>query len=113
MTTVAAALAAQPDLFRRAAERDFWVFHADNPQVYRLFCKFADDVVRSGRSRYSARTILHRIRWYTTVETDDPTASVKINDHWSPFYARLYEKDHPNAGELFEKRRSIADEAAA
>jgi hypothetical protein len=86
---------------------DFERFHAENPHVYRLFEQFAIQAA-GRRPRFSARTILHRIRWYTSVETDDPTG-LKINDHWSPFYARLFEAAHPHHAGFFEKRTAAAD----
>ena len=82
-------------------------FHRLNPHVYGLFVRFANQA-KSRRPRFSARTILHRIRWETMVETDDP-AGFKINDHWSPFYVRMIEKDHPEFAGFFEKRGAAAD----
>ena len=55
--------------------------------MFRLFHRFAYEAFNSGRSRFSARMIGERIRWYTTVETTD--AEYKINDHHWPYYARL------------------------
>lgn len=81
---------------------EFVVFHAENPQVYALFKKFAFQAINAGRTRFSARMILERIRWYSQVETTDP--KFKLNDHHTPYYARLFMRDHPEHGELFELR---------
>ena len=62
-------------------------FHAENPNVWTLFKRFAYEALHSGRPRFSARMIGERIRWYTAVETNDPV--YKINDHHWPYYARL------------------------
>jgi hypothetical protein len=93
----------------KSSRERFERFHAENPHVYQLFKRFAFEAVRAHRGRFSARTILHRIRWYTRVETDDPEG-FKINDHWSPYYSRLFVTDHPEHEDFFETRRAIADE---
>ena len=85
----------------------FEKFHAENPVVYRLFCRFADELLARGRTRYSADAICHRIRWHVAVETTD--MDFKINDHYTAFYARLWMKDHPEFGEFFETRRQRSE----
>ncbi len=92
------------------AQRDFEAFHAENPDVYQLFERFTFEAIQAGRKRFSARTVLHRIRWYTSVETRDPQG-FKINDHWSPFYARMFHERYPAYAGFFELRESVADEA--
>ncbi len=90
------------------ARAKFWVFHKNNPHVYDLFCRFALVAARRGRTRFSARTVLHRIRWYTQIETEDP-GGFKVNNNWSPFYARLFVHDFPEYATLFETRTAHAD----
>lgn len=86
-------------------------FHEDNPHVYRLFCRFALEAA-ARRRRFSARTVLHRLRWYTAIETDDP-AGFKVNNNWSPFYARLFARDYPQHAGLFARRAAVADKGGA
>lgn len=77
-------------------------FHRENPQVWELFRGFAVEA-RAARERFSARMIVHRIRWYTAVETTDE--DYKINDHVSPYYARLLAWTEPEMfGSFFELR---------
>jgi len=87
----------------------FRAFHAENPHIYKLFKKWAFDAMAAGHLRYSAREILGAIRWHTTVVTIDP-AGFKINNLWSPYYARLFDEEFPVHVTFFEKRRSQADE---
>jgi hypothetical protein len=102
----------QPDLFgtpekpASQLEADFWKFHAENPHVYRLFCKFAARVLARGYSAHSARDIIHRIRWETSIETGDD--EFKINDHHSPYYGRLWMRDHPQHDGFFRTRTVAA-----
>ena len=93
----------QPD----EARAKFESFHADNPHVYTLFCRFTLQAIAAGRGRYSARMIIERIRWHTTIETS--SHDYKINGNHVPFYARLFERDHPAHRGLFERRRAVAD----
>lgn len=86
---------------------EFKKFHASNPHVYVLFKKFALEACER-RRRFSARTVLHRMRWYSNVESEEP-AGFKVNDHWSPFYARLFEVEFPQHADLFNKRPAAAD----
>ena len=50
------------------------------------FKEFAYKAKRS-RTHYSARDIVSRIRWGSDIETRGD--SYKVNNNWSPFYARL------------------------
>ena len=85
----------------------FKEFHRANPHVYKLFCRFAlEATIR--RDRFSARTVVHRLRWYTNIETKD-VDGIKVNDHWSPFYARMFEADYPVHKGFFEHRKAVAD----
>ena len=80
--------------------RAFREFHRENPHVYELFKRFAFEVIRAGRPRYSARTIFHRIRWHTDIETKSDDG-FKICDHHSPYYARLFAEDYPKYKHIF------------
>lgn len=70
------------------------------PQVWLQFEALTLELIRSGRRRHSARDVLHRIRW---------DGSLRINDHWSPFYARKFLNAHPEHQGFFEFRASQAD----
>lgn len=84
-------------------EAQFMEFHERNPHVYRLFCRFCDELIASGRTRYSARTILHRIRWHVDTQTDSGDG-LKINNNHSPFYARMWASEHPRHSDFFQTR---------
>lgn len=82
-------------------------FHKDNPQVFELFLRFTREAVAAGRSRFGARIIGERIRWYTSVETTG--RDFKVNDHCWPYYARLATALHPQELDVFEFRDSAFD----
>lgn len=87
---------------KQTLEEQFLAFHKANPHVYRLFCEYAEKAIRAGRTRYSARTIWHVMRWHADFETTED--EFKLNDHHTPFYARMWTRDHPHHPELFELR---------
>jgi len=89
----------------------FVIFHKANRHVYRLFCVFADRVAQV-RDSYSARAIFHRVRWEVDIETvsDD---MLKINNDFSPYYARMYLATHPDTEKFFQlRKRKSADKSA-
>jgi hypothetical protein len=85
--------------------KQFEEFHANNPEVFRLFCYFTNQVINAGHKKYSAEAIFNQIRWYTTVETRGD--GYKINNDYKPYYSRKYMKEF-NC-EIFSIRSSMAD----
>ena len=92
-------------------ERRFWAFHQRNPIIYRLFCRFCSDIQARGLRQYSAYAIMHRIRWYTHVETTDH--DFKINNNFIPWYARLWMQRHPQEAALLRVRATMGEKARA
>jgi hypothetical protein len=67
-----------------------------------LFEKLAFDVHRVGLVRYSARAILHRIRWHHRIERGD--IHFKVNNNYSARLARWFMEKHPYMDGFFELR---------
>jgi hypothetical protein len=86
---------------------EFEDYHKQNPQVYAAFEKFTLQVIGTGRKYFSARAIYERMRWYSLIE--DNSVTFKISDHPMPFYARLFERNHPEHAGFFRKKRCEAD----
>ena len=74
------------------------------------FEELAFDVANRGYAKYSARTILHRIRWHYAIERGD--REFKCNDHWSPPLARWFMQRHPKHADFFELRVSQYERTA-
>lgn len=104
MHAVAQTQSFTPTLFDRPAapKTAFEIFDSENPQVWKLFVKFAFDVIKAGHDRFSADSILHRIRRATSVETTD--SHYKINNNYSADYARKFMKQFPEYKDFFETR---------
>lgn len=94
----------QTSLFVPIRYGRFRRFHLANPQVFRWFTHFARQAkLRGGRKRFGARMIGERIRWYTSVETDEECP--RLNDHYWPYYSRLLMLVYPDEfGNFFDRR---------
>lgn len=102
-------MTAQLPLFDRAADRGtiderFAQFDIDNPWVWRAFETRAFELIRAGRTHYSADGILHTVRFHhaLTTKSDD---GFKINNDFSSRYARKWARLHPEHAEFFHYRR--------
>lgn len=84
-------------------QKNFEKFHRENPRVYILFCQFTRRMINAGLKNGSARLVLERIRWETAVETV-PDKPVKLNNNYTPRYARLWMNDHPEFPDYFRTR---------
>ena len=93
---------------RTDAQKRFDAFHADNPDVYELFKRFTFEKIDAGKKKYSARGIIFRIRWETDIQTTEEQPN--INDHWSPFYARMFMRDFPRHEGFFELRKQQGEQ---
>jgi len=86
---------------------------AEHPEIYDVFVRFALEAA-SKRPYFSAKSIFHRIRWYTQIE--DNSSEFKIDDGWISHYARKFMNDYPCHDGFFETRQRACshhtDEAA-
>ena len=82
---------------------DFDAFHADHPEVYDYFRKFAWRMIALGFKHGSAKLIFERIRWEIAVELQrDP---VRLNNNYTSRYARKFEADQPHYRGFFRLRK--------
>lgn len=83
-------------------KENFDKHHAENPDIYSIFCRFAFDAARV-RDYFSAKAIMHRVRWYTSIE--ERNSEFKIDDGWISHYARKFMEDYPQHEGFFEIRK--------
>lgn len=74
------------------------------PEVVFLFERLAMELVDNGFVRYSARAILHRIRWHYHVEKGDK--EFKCNNNWTPQLSRWFMVKYPQLDGFFAIRAS-------
>lgn len=87
----------------------FMVFHEEHPAVFREFVKLAFKMIAAGRRHYSARTIWSVMRYHRHVKTTD-SAGFKLNNNYTPYYARLFHATYPEYDAFFSTRKANADE---
>lgn len=81
---------------------EFMKFHTDNPDVYLLFKKFTFEAIQRGRKKLGVGAIIERVRWYTDIETRG--GPFKLNNNYSPYYARMFMSDFPEHEGFFATR---------
>ncbi len=84
-------------------QQKFQIYHEQNPNVYEAFKKYAFAAINGGRKKYSAKSILERVRWHLNFEiVGDET--YKNNNNYTSRYARLFIQDYPEHKDFFEFR---------
>ena len=86
---------------------DFLIFNRENPGIYRLFHKFAQQALQSGRQRYSSWAIANAIRWHSDIVVR--TKDFKLPNNYIAAYARLWIQRNPKHRGLIAIKRSMWD----
>lgn len=84
------------------SKKSFWDYHAQNPMIYEKLKIYAKQLKDTGRRQFGIRAIFERIRWDMYLEYNK--SDFKINNTYSPFYARLLIFDFPEFEGFFETR---------
>lgn len=94
---------------RRACQE----FHNAHPEVWDLFVQFTMQKVALGYDHFGARAVIERIRWETSAGASEP--HLKFQDHYIAFYARRFNRLHPElgGGEFFRTREQTTRYKAA
>ena len=75
--------------------REFIRYDMENPQLYRLLYRFAEEAWASGgRPPFSIDRIYNRARWYALVETDGDDFT--LNQNYRSLYGRRLIYEHPD-----------------
>ena len=86
---------------------DYFCIH---PMVWRYFVKFAVQARAKGKKRYSADSLMHRVRWECEIEGGEEEYKIN-NNHVSVFVILLAAKT-PDFVDFFEFRVLRKKEAA-
>ena len=78
----------------------FKILHATNPAIYKSFCEISNTLIGRGFDHYSAYGVMHIVR-FQTLHDMDMGDGFKVSDHMTPFFARLWLRDHPNHSDFF------------
>jgi hypothetical protein len=86
---------------------DFLTWLDDNWAIWCEFCQLAALARSKGRARWSARAILHVLRWNRMLR--DSGGVWKVNNNWSAPMSRLY--NHLAGFDFFQEREQIRSAA--
>ena len=97
------------DLFDTSVEEtnEFMDYHKEHPEVYETFKELVLKTIAKGFKRYSARGIFQIARWHRGGEIKED--GFKINNNYTPYYVRLFERDCPEHEDFFQKRKVKKD----
>ncbi len=86
------------------AEEKFLKFHRENPHVYRIILEKTWKLWHAGHRHHGMKAIFESIRWDQKVGTisDD----FKLNNNFTPFYARLIMENEPKLRGFFQTREN-------
>ena len=65
----------------------------ENPELYEVLCRFANQALASGITHLSMKLLYARARWYADCETEGE--EFKLNDHYRSLYARKLICEYP------------------
>lgn len=84
-------------------EREFRIFHMDNPWVYDSLVEYARQAKGAGFEQYSMNGLFERLRWHLNVETSSKDG-FKLNNNHRSFYSREIMQKESDLDEFFEVR---------
>jgi hypothetical protein len=88
-------------------------FHRENPEVWKLFCRFTFQLIARGFKHYSAQHgVFSRIRWETDQADVDGKSMFKINNNHSAFYARWFMESYPEHDGFYRTRAQTSGDEA-
>lgn len=87
-------------------EAAFIEFHDANPAVYAELEKYCAEITADGHKRIGIDLLFGRLRWESFIRTHGDY--YKINSNFSPYYARMLMRRHPEWEGLFEIRKHHA-----
>jgi hypothetical protein len=97
-----------PLLFCGTTAERFETFHRENPHVYRTLRRLAMEWVNTtGSQRVGIKSLFEVARWQLAIQTND--AEYRLNNSYTPFYARLLMAENAELDGIFVLRVSEAD----
>lgn len=92
----------------RSLTERFNEFRRANPDIEAWLAERALELKRRGRQRYGIQGLIEVLRWEEAMQTNDPNATLKINNDFAALYARLLMRKHRALRGFFELRKRTA-----
>lgn len=80
----------------------YLAWDALNPHFYPLFVRFSTQLAERGHRHLSSKLIFERIRWESFIRTQGE--EWKLNNNYTPIYARRFMNEFPKYDDLFRLR---------
>lgn len=84
-------------------QREFEAYDREHPEVYTELVHLCNQLKSRGITKYGFSTLVHQLRWHFHVERGN--AEFKLNQNYSPYYARKLANEYEQFRDLFEFRR--------
>ena len=95
-------------------QKQYERFNEAHPEVWAYFVVFTNQLIARGFRNYSAQHgVFARIRWETDQADIDGNSTFKINNNYSPFYARRFMSEYPQHDGFFRTRVQTSKEEPA
>ncbi len=88
-------------------------FSEKHPKVKGLFALFTREIIARGFRHYSASAIFERIRWETDQADVSGKSMFKLNNNYSPWFARKFMKENPQFDGFFRTRERTSSQQKA
>ena len=85
-------------------------FHRAHPEVMAEFCRLALNAIERGVEHWGAKGVMEVVRWKLEVEGGQV---FKINNNFTAFYARGFERKYPEHKGFFEFREQTSARTTA
>ena len=82
----------------------FEAFHQANPSIYTELEGMARELWTRGRRRIGIRMLWETLRWNYNLRVVSDDSIARLNNNYTPFYARLLLEVHPDWAGLFQLR---------
>lgn len=83
-------------------KKTFEQYDKENPEIWELFKSKTLQTIKKGFSNYSAKGIFEIIRWHEG--GDEKSDGFKINNNYTPFYARKFMNEYPEYEGFFRTK---------
>jgi|SRR6516165_851451 len=84
---------------------DWLEFHAANPQIYELYCKYVDRAIVRGFKKYSSTTIWGVMCMDLDLAKEAGAKRISaLPKKYCAYYARYWMEQHPEYPNFFKKR---------
>ena len=91
------------DTFSEAQYKEFFEYHKNNPMIWKAFKNKAFEAIKRGFKHYGSKGIFELIRWEDKGQINKD--GFKVNNLYTPYYARLFSKEFPQYKDFFRTRK--------